>query len=301
MKTDTSECQLASNNLAVYLQGVSVSSSTNVTSEYLTTATLPSSKINRRVWQFCSQGIITGPGTATIQLDYTQAHLKCPTYGITFEGPLNGTLTVHNQVFSANKYISYTLVSTYVLELTVTIPKRIQECYGTTTPQSYFFNVYINDSSCTQTAYISFLSTPSTQNWNLPASYYNAAATSLQDTFLYSTQLLDTYQLQIIIWAVNSSSDTYCFEFKDIADSEPYENQIQFINNTGFYPPCTYGLNSDIAAALAQQITLNAYVQNNTGSRVCFSIPANSGTDSCATINWNDSKFEFSDGEPQTC
>jgi hypothetical protein len=146
---DTSGCQISSNNLAVYIQGVTVIPSSNITSEYFVTASLPSSASLRRVWQFTTQGTITGPDTATLTLDYTQAHINCPEYNITFEGALNGTLIVKNQVFSAKKFMSYTLTSTYVLELTIKIPKAILECFGATTTQNYFFDVSLNDAAST--------------------------------------------------------------------------------------------------------------------------------------------------------
>lgn len=144
---DTSGCHISSQNLAVYLQEVSVQPSSNITTEYFVTASLPSSASLRRVWQFTTQGTITGPDSATITLDYTQAHENCPDYNITFESALNGTLTIHNQVFSANKFVSYRLISTYLLELTVRIPKTVKECFGSTTLQSYFLNVTINDAA----------------------------------------------------------------------------------------------------------------------------------------------------------
>ena len=154
---DVSGCQPTLNNLAFYLQGVSVQPSSTITSEYFVTASLPSSASLRRVWQFTTQGTITG--TSTLTLDYTQAAQKCPTYNITFEGALNGLLTIHNQTFSANKYISYTLLSQYVLQLTIKIPKKIIECYGAGTTQDYYFDVYVNDSSCNSKCYSSTGST----------------------------------------------------------------------------------------------------------------------------------------------
>ena len=144
---DTSGCQISSNNLAVYIQGVSVEPSSNITSQYFVTASLPSSASLRRVWQFTTQGKITGPDTATLTLDYTQAHENCPDYNITFEGALNGTFIVKNQVFSANKFISYQLTSTYVLVLTLRVPKSIQECFGPGTTQNYSFSVFLNDAA----------------------------------------------------------------------------------------------------------------------------------------------------------
>ena len=151
-------CQPTLQNLAIYLQGVTVTTSDNITSEYFVTGSLPSSAPTRRVWQFLSQGTITGPLEATLTLDYTQAHETCPEYNITFEGALNGTLTIHNQVFSANKFISYrlSLTNPYVLVLTIKIPKTILQCYGETTPQAYSFNLFLNDASTTCTSPLSF-------------------------------------------------------------------------------------------------------------------------------------------------
>jgi hypothetical protein len=148
---DVSGCVPSVNNLAAYLQGVDVQPSSSITNEYFVTASLPSSASLRRVWQFTTQGTITG--TSTLTLDYTQAAQKCPLYNITFEGALNGTLIIHNQTFSANKYISYALSPTnpYVLVLTIKIPKRILECYGVGTTQNYFFDVYVNDGATTTT------------------------------------------------------------------------------------------------------------------------------------------------------
>jgi len=153
---DTSGCQISRNNLAVYLQGVTVEPSTNITSEYFVTASLPSSASLRRVWQFTTQGTITGPEVATLTLDYTQAHINCPLYNITFEGALNGLLTIHNQVFSANKFMSYTLTSAYVIVLSIKIPKAILECFGSGKTENYSFSVYVNDDSTTPTNSLSF-------------------------------------------------------------------------------------------------------------------------------------------------
>jgi len=148
---DVSGCQPSRNNLAVYLQGVTVTPSSTITSEYFVTASLPSSASLRRVWQFTTQGNISG--TSTLTLDYTEANKNCPEYNITFEDALNGTLIIHNQTFSANKYVSYALSPTnpYVLVLTITIPKKIIECYGVGSTQPYFLNVNINDAATTTT------------------------------------------------------------------------------------------------------------------------------------------------------
>lgn len=180
---DTSGCQISSNNLAVYLQGVSVEPSSNLTSEYFVTASLPSSTSLRRVWQFTTQGTVKGPDTATLTLDYTQAHENCPEYNITFEGALNGTLTVKNQVFSANKFISYSLVSTYVLVLTLKIPKSIQKCFGPGTTQNYSFSVYLNDAT-TSSCGTNYTITPFTGSADITITRF-PDTTSDSDTFYY--------------------------------------------------------------------------------------------------------------------
>ena len=87
---DTSGCQISSSNLAVYLQGVSVTPSVNITSDYFVTASLPSSASTKRVWNFTSQGTLTGTA-GTLVLDYTEAKKACPLYNISFEGALTGT------------------------------------------------------------------------------------------------------------------------------------------------------------------------------------------------------------------
>lgn len=154
-------CQPTLQNLAFYLQGVTVETSSNLTSDYFVTASLPSAAVDRRVWQFITQGLITGPGTATFTLDYTAASEKCPDFNITFEGALNGTLTVHNQVFSANKFVSYEVTSTYVLVLTIRIPKAILQCYGDNTTRSYSLDVYINDKASSYTNCTTYTGTDS--------------------------------------------------------------------------------------------------------------------------------------------
>jgi len=103
------------------------------------------------VWQFESQGTLTGPIGPTnsiFLLDYTEAYKKCSQFNITFEGALNGTLLLHNQTFSANKYMSYRRIGEFVLELKFDrFPQRIVECYGASSTQPFYFSVYINDAT----------------------------------------------------------------------------------------------------------------------------------------------------------
>jgi len=149
---DTSGCQISSNNLAVYLQGVSVTPSVNITSDYFVTASLPSSASTKRVWNFTSQGTLTGTA-GTLVLDYTEAKKACPLYNISFEGALTGTYIVKNQVFSANKFISYAFDGNTIITLTLKIPKSIVDCYGTGKTLSFYFTANINDTTVNTLVY----------------------------------------------------------------------------------------------------------------------------------------------------
>lgn len=141
---DTSGCQPSLQNLAFYIQGVSVEPSSNLTSEYFVTGTLPSSNAGKRVWQFISQGALsTPPGVGTFTLDYTEAQKQCPDIQVSFSGPINGNLIFYNEVFSAKKYMS--VVSTgSVAVMTIRVPPSIIRCKGSGA-HPYYFNVNLDD------------------------------------------------------------------------------------------------------------------------------------------------------------
>jgi hypothetical protein len=292
---DTSGCQISSNNLAVYLQGVTVEPSSNLTSEYFVTASLPSSASLRRVWQFTTQGTITGPDTATLTLDYTQAHINCPEYNITFEGALNGTLTVKNQIFSANKFMSYTLTSAYVLVLTLRVPKSILECFGASTTQNYSFSVFVNDGATTTNS-LSFsyqtnnsLTSVSlegnsqyggTCNWSESQQYYYSADTSGNPyiSYDYNTQseiIVYTGYLQIIGYSYEgiscSAPSTLTLnidEFPDASGSFIALLGIEFdniLNSTTGIPTTLYvnwTTNTSGSFSLSQTLSIS-YVYSN--------------------------------------
>lgn len=61
------------------------------------------------------------------------------------KAPSTGPWSCTTRPFSAKKYISYALVSPYVLRLTLTVPKTITECYGPSSSQAYYFSINLND------------------------------------------------------------------------------------------------------------------------------------------------------------
>ena len=140
-------CEPTNVNLPFYLQGVSTSQSQNIAPDYVSTGVLTSSDSGNRVWSFQSQGTFTSD-TAQLVLDYTKAYDKCPVL-VTFSGPVNGTLTVDDQLFSPTKFISYSISSSdKVLKLTLRLPKKVKRCFPRKTTHTYYFNVSIKDCDC---------------------------------------------------------------------------------------------------------------------------------------------------------
>jgi len=278
---DTSGCQINSNNLAVYLQGVTVTPSSNITSEYFVTGSLPSSASTHRVWQFTTQGTLTGPLTATLTLDYTVAHENCPNYNITFDGRLNGTFIVHNQVFSANKFISYQLTSTYVLVLTLRIPTSILECFGDK-PQHYSFSVYVNDLTETSSTYIlgnfqqSELNTTQVLqgttssgelcNWSNGQSYYYGGYGISSSINTYTGYLT----LSPAVFSENSCSGPTTFVI-DISSGFP-----TYSSTSNSY--IVLGLQFDVGLSTADPLTLTVSANNtSTSNKLYFGYFASTG------------------------
>lgn len=271
--SDTSGCQISSNNLAVYLQGVTVTPSPSITSEYFVTASLPSSASTRRVWQFTTQGTITGPAPTTLTLDYTVARDNCPNYNITFDGRLNGTFIVHNQVFSANKFISYQRTSAYVLVLTLRIPKTILECFGDK-PQHYYFSVNINDATASSSAYIladfqqSDLNTTQVLqgtdssgelcNWSNGQSYYYGGAGISSSVYTYTGYLT----LSPTVFSENSCSGPTTFVI-DISSGFPSYSSTS-------NPYIVLGLQFDVGLSTPNPLTLTVSANNTSASNELY-------------------------------
>lgn len=155
----SSTCLPTLNNTAFYLQGVAITTS-NLFYDYFVTGTLPSAAGGKRVWSFLAQGFLTSASGSFI-LNYQQAQQRCPAIIITFAEPLNGTLIIHNQIFSAKKYMTFAESPT-APEITIGIrlPRSIVECYGAG-PHPYYFSVDLDDGTSTlQLTYIGSTANP---------------------------------------------------------------------------------------------------------------------------------------------
>ena len=144
-------CEPTQQNTAVYLQGVTVTTSSNIANEYFVTSTLPSAAPNRRVWSFMAQGTFTGPLSletpSSFILDYTVARQNCPEFNISFDNALNGILILNNQEYSANRYLTYQQISLNVLLLSFRRFPRV--CRNKT---NYFFQIYLQDAASSSIA-----------------------------------------------------------------------------------------------------------------------------------------------------
>ena len=184
-------------------------------------------------------------------MDYTQAHINCPLYNITFEGSLNGTFTVKNQVFSANKFISYELTSTYVLVLTLRVPKSIQECFGLGTTQNYSFSLYVNDASSSSIIELTYGTDSSGTGYT-----YIAGADGAPDTLTaYGSQL--TY-------AYSDSNGNSTISNQDIVQLTvvPLRNEVAFI--TLRFPPSSISGFLGFYSALLPASLSTIYLSNLT-------------------------------------
>ena len=103
--TTLQQNQIASNNLAVYLQNFTVTSDL-LQNNWNTVGVIPSNITYRRVWEFSSSFNITSSSQDyTIVYDFSNV---VSNYTVTFEGAPSGTISIGNQVFNANEYCTIT-------------------------------------------------------------------------------------------------------------------------------------------------------------------------------------------------
>ena len=103
--TTLQQNQIASNNLAVYLQNFTVTSDL-LQNNWNTVGVIPSNITYRRVWEFSSSFNITSSSQDyTIVYDFSNV---VSNYTVTFEGAPSGTISIGNQVFNANEYCKIT-------------------------------------------------------------------------------------------------------------------------------------------------------------------------------------------------
>ena len=112
---------------------------------YATTGSLPSYIPLNRIWNFICNGTFTG-NSVSLLFDATTLIQECPQYTVSFEGNINGQLTIKKQNYPVQKYVTKTLVyhsQGKVSGVQFVIEKP--ECLRKDKTYEFYLNLYLND------------------------------------------------------------------------------------------------------------------------------------------------------------
>ena len=137
-------------NLPIFFQQYTVTPllGSGVTVVFSTVSANPSNQALSRVWSFNSQLKVDRP-LSTISLLYDFSAVQAQGYNVTFEGSVNGTLTIgkEKEAYNATRYVSYTFDSTQkTVLLTIRLP-HTQYSFRQVPPREVWFSFTIDDSS----------------------------------------------------------------------------------------------------------------------------------------------------------
>lgn len=143
-----SSCQPSNTNLPIYFQSVKpfispVQFENKIL--YATTGSLPSSSPLNRIFTFICNGTFTGR-TCSVVFDASTLIKECSQYNITFEGEIYGQLTIQNQDFQLQKYISKQLLydasgRVYGIRFRIAKPNSLPPGKK----HEFYFNILLND------------------------------------------------------------------------------------------------------------------------------------------------------------
>lgn len=132
---------ISDNNLPVCIQAYQwtfTNNTGNIT--WASTCAIPSNLPTKRVWNFNLSGNINKSSKQHILIgDFSK--VKTFGYNITFEGPIQGTITINGKVLDANKYINWT----YDRDAKIMTWKLVNKLCKKRSLIS--FNIFINDYS----------------------------------------------------------------------------------------------------------------------------------------------------------
>jgi len=144
----SSSCQPSDKNLPLYFQSIRPSLSPILPQNkilYATTGSLPSYIPLNRIWNFICNGTFTG-NSVSLLFDATTLIQECPQYTVSFEGNINGQLTIKKQNYPVQKYVTKTLVyhsQGKVSGVQFVIEKP--ECLRKDKTYEFYLNLYLND------------------------------------------------------------------------------------------------------------------------------------------------------------
>jgi hypothetical protein len=216
-------------NVAIFLQKFVVTAPTadSFSSSYASVGVVTTNSPGNRQWQFTWNGSFSS--TKAFQIIYDFSAVDTYGYNITFEGNLNGFLTVDGQIYAADKYITYIPQTEQdILDKIVRIRFK-PPCRQPLRDRSLYYVLNLNDGSCNckeskggsnSENYITF--SDKTQYgpflpWTVPG-IASGTYTALEDE--------STYQI-----VVNNYTAGASFGFRFGYDW--YQKTIQITNNSG--------------------------------------------------------------------
>lgn len=233
---DTNVVTIPPQNLAIFLQKFTVSAPDALTflSNYNSVGVMTTNAPSKRQWQFTFNGYFTSKSLFEIIYDFSQVD----TYGysITFEGNLNGFLTVDGKIYAADKYLLYIPQTPQdILNKIVRLQFKPPCPRSTTNERSLYYVTNINDAAASSCCAIVTYSQQSGTTWGisttngLDLSVDNSKCTSYSSTGT-TTNLVSVYPSNcgavIKCMFIAMSNTTYTFNISNLGNCTTY-----FISN----------------------------------------------------------------------
>jgi hypothetical protein len=136
---------ISSNNLPVYLQNYTFSSSSSVLTPYFSiVGGLPTNQTSHRTWNLVTAGTLFLSGTAPAQIIFTYDFSGVDSsYSVTIDGTLAGTFTIDGQVYDAATYFTTPIYDFQKKVLTMTL--NLSKIPLNRSGGDFSYNIFIAD------------------------------------------------------------------------------------------------------------------------------------------------------------
>lgn len=234
-------------NLAIFLQKFSVTApgAASFLSNYSSVGVMTTNAPQKRQWQFTFNGSFISRSSFEIVYDFS----KVNTYGysITFEGDLNGFLTIDGKIYAADKYLSYIPQTPQDIENKVVRLRFRPPCpRSSTTERSLYYVTNLNDSSCSTITLTSNTKTGTTwsnldfsQQYNGSYNTYSTSTNTITAGFASCTSGYDITTLDITF--SSSVTTSFTFNISNLGSLTSFKYKYtgsSFISIYIYYPLC---------------------------------------------------------------